>query len=273
MTEKFADTANDKIVGLESCIRSNMTIFRQETFLKKVLQQLDDGDLSILESLHHVLKMIIFGQDNDFGPFYYEVLPEKKLNTINFESLWSANLHKVWLQENNTTRLKFPLPRRPYHPPLIANHGQVVAIIPVMSLTASFSLSKAPCDVLPLPTASTEEFRTFMAVQLMCEILSRTEGPIYNAVRGPGLAYGASISHRWWSGQLNLMIWSASNIVEAWTSCMNILEKFRTNFRYNCDESAITEAKSSLSYEWAENRSVGVDACESAFELLVAVSS
>jgi hypothetical protein len=40
------------------------------------------------------------------------------------------------------------------------------------------------------------------AVAMLCELLSRTEGPLYMAVRGQGHAYGADLQFYRWSGQL-----------------------------------------------------------------------
>ena len=44
--------------------------------------------------------------------------------------------------------------------------------------------------------------REHAAVAILCELLSRTEGPLYMAIRGRGYAYGAEVSYWRWSGQL-----------------------------------------------------------------------
>ena len=64
-----------------------------------------------------------------------------------------------------------------------------------LGIDASYVTQLVAC---PLPLGSIEH----AAVALLCELLSRTEGPLYMAVRGKGHAYGADVNYYRWAGQL-----------------------------------------------------------------------
>ena len=85
----------------------------------------------------------------------------------------------------------WPFPRQLYHAPP-ADRG---FIVPIAGIDGSYLTQLIAC---PLVLGSPEH----AAVSILCELLSRTEGRLYMAVRGKGHAYGADVSYYRWSGQL-----------------------------------------------------------------------
>jgi Zn-dependent M16 (insulinase) family peptidase len=65
------------------------------------------------------------------------------------------------------------------------------------------------------------------AVQVLSQMLSRCEGPLYTAVRGGGFAYGVSLGLDPWMRMMYLGIHEASAPVSAWSALCAKLSEFR----------------------------------------------
>ncbi|KAG0340095.1 hypothetical protein BG000_000725 [Podila horticola] len=122
----------------------------------------------------------------------------------------------------------FPFPRTPYKPLASSSNGSNYApssvLIPLKSITSSFLVSIVPCDIVYHPDTATEENHLdHYATLLLCEILSRSEGPLYSAIRGNGYAYDASISVYLWTGQMAFEVRDAMDPIKAYDAFLDII--------------------------------------------------
>ncbi|KAF9365897.1 hypothetical protein BGX34_007705 [Mortierella sp. NVP85] len=125
----------------------------------------------------------------------------------------------------------FPFPRTPYRP-LVTNDGAPNSVlIPLKSITSSYLISIVPCDIVYRPECATEENQLDQyATLLLCEILSRSEGPLYSAVRGQGYAYGCSISVYLWTAQMAFEIRDAMDPIKAYDAFLDIIRRMETDW-------------------------------------------
>ncbi|KAF9903549.1 hypothetical protein BX616_001595 [Lobosporangium transversale] len=147
----------------------------------------------------------------------------------------------------------FPFPRTPYRPLVTAahadddhdmqqdsSHSSSVSrsgpapnsvLIPLKSITSSYLVSIVPCDIVYDPTTASEE--TIMdqyATLLLCEVLSRSEGPLYSAIRGQGYAYGCSISVYLWTAQMAFEVRDAMDPIKAYDAFLDIIRRMDTDW-------------------------------------------
>lgn len=125
----------------------------------------------------------------------------------------------------------FPFPRTPYRP-LTTNGGAPNSVlIPLKSITSSYLISIVPCDIVYHPEHATEENHLDQfATLLLCEILSRSEGPLYSAIRGQGYAYGCSISVYLWTAQMAFEIRDAMDPIKAYDAFLDIIRRMDTDW-------------------------------------------
>jgi Zn-dependent M16 (insulinase) family peptidase len=97
------------------------------------------------------------------------------------------------------------------------------------------------------------------SLQVLTEMLSRTEGALYNAVRGEGLAYGISLTQNQWQSKLVLSVNEASQPAEAWNAACSALSAFRLSLEAGHGgedlQTELNTAKSALLYGMVESRS------------------
>jgi Zn-dependent M16 (insulinase) family peptidase len=65
------------------------------------------------------------------------------------------------------------------------------------------------------------------AATVLAEMLSRTEGPLYTAVRGAGFAYHVSIDQDVWRGKMHISVREASAPVDAWCAICSKMRELR----------------------------------------------
>ncbi|KAF9110917.1 hypothetical protein BGX27_005725 [Mortierella sp. AM989] len=125
----------------------------------------------------------------------------------------------------------FPFPRSPYKPLADSGGAPNSALIPMKSITSSYLVSIIPCDIVYHPVAATEENHLDQyATLLLCEILSRSEGPLYSAIRGQGYAYGCSISVYLWTAQMAFEIREAMDPIKAYDAFLDIIRQMETDW-------------------------------------------
>ncbi|KAF9977979.1 hypothetical protein BGZ73_004262 [Actinomortierella ambigua] len=128
----------------------------------------------------------------------------------------------------------FPFPRTPYQPlaKTLRQGGEAhnSVLIPLKSITSSYLISIIPCDVVfdprihaSSPAMAEAASREQVATMLLCEILSRSEGPLYSAIRGKGYAYDASLSVYLWTGQMAFEVRDASDPIKAYEAFLDII--------------------------------------------------
>ncbi|KAJ2663781.1 hypothetical protein IW148_002339 [Coemansia sp. RSA 1199] len=105
--------------------------------------------------------------------------------------------------------------------------------VTLRSIQASFAAICVPCALREHPPSEADfdtqlaqlPARDFYALQLLLELLHRTDGPLFNAVRGMGLAYGAYFELRERRGQLMFSCTRASNVSGAILAMRALVER------------------------------------------------
>lgn len=111
-------------------------------------------------------------------------------------------------------------------------HGQVLArVIGIGGVESSFLECRKDCDVFV-------GHSDWGALNVLIEMLSRVEGPLSDAVRVAGLAYGVHIQFSTWTGVIYVSIHESSSLAAAWDAVCNCLTDFRAQL-----ETATTTTK------------------------------
>ncbi|KXS18353.1 hypothetical protein M427DRAFT_132722 [Gonapodya prolifera JEL478] len=270
-----------------------ISIFAQKKFLKKIVKQIRSGDgQSILDKLEEVKRWLIAPVSTgsvdplERTPGYIQLSfpinskndsPEDWLNT--FLASWDAEF-KMWKSikapspmqkmptkstrssnqrnhppdEDSQILSPFPFPRTPFNTAIVSEKFTRSVAVPIKGVTASFLSQVVPCDLLETPFHPDH-----YPVVLLCELISRTEGPLYTAVRGSGHAYGASVGSFLWTGQLGVDIHDSQEPRKALLSFYNIIEQLGTEegWRNLCSEFDIETARASVAYRIVAARSTG----------------
>lgn len=130
-------------------------------------------------------------------------------------------------------------------------------------ITASYMSFVVPCEVLPskCENCSSEEaiINEYVSVSLICQLLSVTEGPIYSAIRGRGLAYDASLTVALWNGLLTFAVNDSNDPVTAFKEFKKLMgsvdQEFRTEEWNVISEDSLKVAKSAFLYQMIEESS------------------
>ena len=93
-------------------------------------------------------------------------------------------------------------------------------VVPVKGSDSSYLEMAVPCGV---HKCSSE----FAAVRLLCELLSRSEGPMWERIRGRGLAYHAGLDVAPWSGQVIFSLAECADPAAATEEMFAILRECR----------------------------------------------
>lgn len=97
------------------------------------------------------------------------------------------------------------------------------------------------------------------ALTVLTELLCRMEGPLCNAVRGAGLAYGVQLVNSGFMGHLVGMIYESASPAAAWDAVCKCLEDFRKALDQEPEESGLgvdlETAKASTLYSLNRGRS------------------
>ena len=87
-------------------------------------------------------------------------------------------------------------------------------------------------------------------MKVLCELLSRCEGPLYSAIRGNGYAYGCSLDLFMWAGQLSFEVRDSSEPSKSLFAFYDILAYLETDegFEDLCKDFHIETSKATTAY-------------------------
>ena len=99
------------------------------------------------------------------------------------------------------------------------NPGNIAYVIPLSAIDSSYLLStaKGPTDLKDSRTA---------ALMVAISYLDATEGPLWMAVRGTGLAYGTGFSRSVHSGQVSFNVYRAPDAGKAYAASKSVIDNF-----------------------------------------------
>lgn len=137
-------------------------------------------------------------------------------------------------------------------------------VVPVKGSDSSYLEMAVPCG---LHKCSPE----FAAVRLLCELLSRSEGPMWERIRGRGLAYHAGLDVLPWSGQLLFSLAECADPAAATEEMFAILRECReqlsapgTAASTSTLAAALSEARASTLFSLHSERSTPAAAASTA---------
>jgi Zn-dependent M16 (insulinase) family peptidase len=272
-TEQVASAA-DRESGVE--LNQNdifISLFRQQAFLKGVLSRLEtpDGTSEVIAALGEIKQYLLsthyhLVDDNahelsGFIQITAPSQPDDESPGCQLLDIWD----KIALSVDQPTgvakdvnRGPFPVPRSPYQVDMNAEFAAPgdLMVVALPALSASYLSCVLPCDVFgPVDEPDHPLHRDYFAVTVFCELLSRAEGPLYEAVRGKGFAYGASVHLRPWCGQLAYSVGEAQDPAQALSAFWQVLETLDTEWNSVCDVHALEAARSTVAYTWFSHRS------------------
>ena len=116
---------------------------------------------------------------------------------------------------------RLPVGRRPVMKLVDVLEGQETArILGIGGVESSCMLVHVDSEVF-------KGHEDYSALAVLLEFLSRFEGPIFNAVRDSGLAYGVGMVNSSFYGRLTLSVYESSSPAAAWDAICNALIEFR----------------------------------------------
>ncbi|KAJ1725212.1 hypothetical protein LPJ53_000635 [Coemansia erecta] len=150
----------------------------------------------------------------------------------------------------------FPLARALRFPTDLAAPLRVQ--LALASEQASYAHVYVHSDLFRAPTpSSTESFEQqlahypaldYYALRLLCALLDRVDGPLYNAVRGRGYAYGAYFSQALWQDHLSFVCYRASDVLRAISEMRSLVGRLRDHWDEYVGEFEVRMTRSSLVY-------------------------
>ncbi|GAA5882625.1 hypothetical protein JCM3774_005663 [Rhodotorula dairenensis] len=102
------------------------------------------------------------------------------------------------------------------------------------------------------------------ALEVASACLSATNSFLWNACRGPGLCYGASIDVDVEMGQVGLNIWNSPDVFAAWTAARQCVESIASG-KITIKETDLVAAKSNLIFGHANALSTAAAAANASF--------
>ncbi len=135
--------------------------------------------------------------------------------------------------------------------------GDSAYVIPMAPIDSSFALvvSKGPSSLID---------PAMPALMVAISYLNAVEGPLWTAVRGPGLAYGVNFDRHVNSGQVSLFITNSPNALKAFLACKNTVEELVSS-KKELDELALEGAMSSIVLDFASGEATKENAAQASF--------
>jgi hypothetical protein len=255
-----------------------VSLFRQQSFLKGVLAHIKrggDGVRTVITALENLRTALLTprrvaedGVGLEVNGFLQIALPTNPTNCLSpseacaivleaWDSITLTQFSKTPASRSNnihsTACGPFPIPRIAYCPELdteIIPPGSAL-LVGLPALNSSYVSSAMPCDVFgPVDELEHALHSDYFAVSLLCEVLSRAEGPIYEAVRGKGYAYGAQIDARLWCSQLVYSASEAQDPAKVLQAFWDVLRSLENTWDQVCAPHVIEAARATLIYQW-----------------------
>ncbi|KAI9296809.1 hypothetical protein K502DRAFT_301758 [Neoconidiobolus thromboides FSU 785] len=275
---KEGDTSFDMAINL----------FKQEEFLADLITSISDPklgkeatnviiqklvklrDIVLLSSVDGGIVQIGFSSnafDNHSVPAqkfkslfetYYHELANKVTSTLsNRNENLKKKDYKLDLDQSNTIDITYnpsSLPiifRHPYKHPKDPPYP-TAGIIYLGSITSSYSIAIVPCHLFSIPasTQEHEKFHEMMSVSMLSELFSRSNGHLYELIRGQGLAYHIQLSLRPWTGGLVLELSDSIDPEKALNEIWSFFERLLDANEWDklIDPMELELAKSSVVY-------------------------
>lgn len=134
----------------------------------------------------------------------------------------------------------------PLHLESRESHPNTVTIVTVPGVESSFL-------EFPILAKICRNEPQYYPLCTVCEMMSRTEGPLYHKVRGTGLAYDASVFLALWWKQLNFTLYETSAPIQATDMFFSLLQDMSEVLT----EFNLQTSKCALLFRYHNSRSTG----------------
>ncbi|KAJ2809111.1 hypothetical protein H4R20_000351 [Coemansia guatemalensis] len=248
--------------GKPRWIETHIGLVEQERVLTQIISEAKKGShAAISKKLEEIKNVLIQGA----GGFLSLGIPAGKecQNYVDcFSREWSACVsgyldrleHPTPLQPLLATGGPFPMPRESRLPKLDA---PLQVHIPMKALQASYTSICLECDLCMAPSSpqnfekelSTLPALDYYALRMLVELLHRVDGPLFNAVRGKGYAYGAHFTINPWSHQLAFVCNRASDAPRAILEMRKLVEDLEENWADYVSDFEIGMTRSTIVYQ------------------------
>ena len=125
--------------------------------------------------------------------------------------------------------------------------GDVCTLVPVAGCESASVRQAVVCDVA-------KRDADYFPLLVMCAVLSRSEGPLFARVRGPGLAYDAAVSFALWDRLLCLALYECTAPAAALAAFRAVLAATARDPAATFTPLVVDTARSALLYEFYSDR-------------------
>ncbi|CAF0960511.1 unnamed protein product [Brachionus calyciflorus] len=227
-SDLISSLSNDVYFKRETNMNLN-SFMRQESFLSNIKGQIESGDFNIVNKLNSLRSELI---QNGNIRFYF-CADLTKLNE-SVDSTWSKYFPKTIINSNE-----------PFTVDLTSNLKKDESIskqdfiINLGSTESSYLRSISSIDI------TNYKHENYAGLLVLIEYFTQTEGPLYEAVRGPGYAYHQSMHISPEKALLELSLDKCANLTKAYESTRKLFTE-HLNKKNAFDENLFESAKNSL---------------------------
>ncbi|KAG8525481.1 uncharacterized protein KY384_009125 [Bacidia gigantensis] len=240
-------SVNNMIMSAPTSItRAGNTLVRA-LYLKRVRKLLVVDPEQLLTQLRDVREILC-------QPSNFRVLVIADVNKLQKPvSAWDILTHGL-----DTSKPLNPLESRFDRLSGLGKHpGNTAYLVPMPTVDSSFLLADANGPNSPFDEG-------MPALQVALSYLNAVEGPLWTAVRGVGLGYGAGISQSTDSGKVTLDIYRSPDAFKAFNASKKVIEDFASGAR-SFEKLALEGAISSIVLSFANSESTMANAAQISF--------
>ncbi|KAJ2660861.1 hypothetical protein IWW48_002714 [Coemansia sp. RSA 1200] len=254
--------------------KRHTSFLAQEKLMKKVIEQIEkDGNAEdVIEKLKEIQNILIRATTSGGrGGFMALSLPSNETpeDYISiFENEWNMCYEKYAEHNGITTtastalvnKSPFPIDYASRFPAL---EEPLFIHVPTQSLQVSKSVFVSALDTPSCPTGKRsfdDELSDLIALDyyalwMLSEFMGRMNGPVGNAVRGKGYAYGGFLYILWKSKWIGLEVDYASDIVKAVDAVKQLFLDMQDNWDSYLSDTDVSLARSTVMYKTTVNQS------------------
>ncbi|RWS10415.1 uncharacterized protein B4U79_04417 [Dinothrombium tinctorium] len=216
----------------------SFNMYRQQTFLKKVLKKCENSPDEVINALEQLRERMTS---------FENLTIHLSLNTKKFKENFVSPLASVFIPEKfqnvipDFSTQKFI---KCFELQTCDNKIPLGVIAGVGSVESSFMIQTVPCI-----NSFTDP--DLPALLVLGQYFNQAEGPFFSEVRGKGLAYDFSICPKITEGLFILTLYRSVNVVQAYAEAMKIVQKHLSSDEV-WSQSLLDTCKSSLLYELIE---------------------
>ncbi|KAJ2722048.1 hypothetical protein GGI07_003582 [Coemansia sp. Benny D115] len=256
--------------GKSRWVMNHISMLEQENVLKQIISNVKSGDAQqVITALASIRNALISGQ-NGFLSLCVPAGKNGQEYLDEFSREWAVSLEKysqvaevVQRQGDAASTLDrplfgdknsvFPVPHVNRFPEMTEPKRYHFAMASEQSSHVEMYFK---CDLFKVPSGRCpfdEELSTlpsidFYALRILIALLGRTDGPLYNVVRGKGYAYGAYFHLSSWAGMLCFNCYRASDAPKAILEMQRLLKDVDENWDEYVSGFEIKMTRSTLVY-------------------------